>query len=68
MTRSAIRPYCGVANYPGKKPFLFGSVAIPADARHDEIVTALLAYAAEILPPGLQLLSVRAGSLFFVES
>ncbi len=65
MTRTAIRPWCALAQYPGLKTFRVGTVTMPAEARHDQIVAALRAHALTILPPGFQIIRPLAGSLFF---
>lgn len=64
----AIRPWCAVAQYPGKLSFLVGTVQVPATARHDEIIAALRDYALTFLPDGFDIIEPRCGSLFFQEA
>jgi len=61
----AIRPWCAIAMYPGLRKFAVGTIAMPADARHNEIMAALQAHALTFLPPGFEILEPRCGSLFF---
>jgi hypothetical protein len=65
MTRPAIRPWCAVAQYPGLRRFRVGTVTMPAEARHDEIMAGLRDHALTILPPGFTIIRPQAGSLFF---
>jgi hypothetical protein len=58
-------PWCGVARYPGLRPFLFGTAALPSDARQNEIEAALTALALQGLPPGFSLIECKRGSIFF---
>jgi len=67
MDKIAIRPWCAKAQYPGLEPFMFGTVTLPLDARHDEIVDALDAALTRIIPQGYTILAVECGSIFFNE-
>jgi hypothetical protein len=60
-------PWCGVARYPDRQPFLFGTAALPSDARQDEIEAALTTLALQHLPPGFSLTGGIRGSIFFAE-
>lgn len=66
MTR-ATRPWCAIAQYPGLKRFIIGTVVLPANARHDEIIDALTAHALTMLAPGFDIIEPRCGALFFHE-
>lgn len=63
----ATRPWCAIARYPGLQRFLVGTAMLPAEARHDEIVEALAAHAATMLPPGFTIIEPRCGALIFQE-
>lgn len=67
MTR-ATRPWCAIAQYPGLKRFIVGTVVLPAKARHDEIIDALTAHALTLIPPGFTIVEPRCGALFFHEA
>lgn len=58
-------PWCAKAVYPGLKPIIFGTVKVPADARHDQIIAALEAEMLQHLPPGFQIIEPMRGALFF---
>jgi hypothetical protein len=62
-----VRPWCAVAQYPDKAPFLFGTVAMPDGSRHDQVIEAILEAAGKVLPEGLDILEIKCGSLFFQE-
>lgn len=66
--RDAIRPWCAEAEFPGLKPFLGGTITLPATARHDEIIAALEAHFRTFLPPGFSIVRPVCGALFFVEN
>lgn len=68
MTKQAIRPWCGKSQYPGLKPFTMGTITMPAEARHDEIVEALYKHALTFLSPGFTIIQPMCGALFFHES
>lgn len=61
----AIRPWCAWAQYPGKAPFLGGTVTLSAEAMAHEVDAALRAHFLTRLPDGFQILEPVAGSLFF---
>lgn len=63
----AVRPWCAKAQFPGKKPFIGGTVVLPAAARFDEIEAALYAHFYEFQPTGFKILEPICGSLFFHE-
>lgn len=65
MQDNAVRPWCAEAIYPGLKTFVVGTVAVAADARHDQIVEALRDHALTFLPPGFTIVRPLGGSLFF---
>jgi len=46
----ALRNWSAIGHYPSKKPFVFGTVMLPLDARYDEIMTALRGKWAEFMP------------------
>ena len=64
---NAVRPWCAIAQYPGLKRFLVGTVALTDKARHDEIIDALTTHALTILPPGFTIIEPRCGALIFQE-
>ncbi|WP_347092929.1 hypothetical protein [Sphingomonas parapaucimobilis] len=45
-----LRNWSAVCQYPGKKMFVFGTVMLPLDARHDEIVAELGDAYAKVFP------------------
>ncbi len=59
------RPWCAVAQYPGLQRFRVGTVVLPREAQHYEIMTALEAHALTILPPGFTIIKPECGALFF---
>jgi hypothetical protein len=59
-------PWCGLARYPDRPPFLFGTTTLPSDARQDQIEAALTTLALQHLPPGFTLIECKRGSIFFV--
>ena len=61
----AIRPWCVRAQYTGLEPFVAGTVTLPVDARHDEIMAALDDMLTRILPQGYVILEPLCGSIFF---
>lgn len=63
----AIRPWCAKVRYPGLKPFLGGTVVIPADAQAHEIEAALRKHFLTFLPPGFEIIEPLCGALFFSE-
>jgi hypothetical protein len=63
----AIRPWCAKAKYKDLKPFIVGTVTLPEDARHDEIISALEKRALEFLPAGFEIIEPLCGALFFHE-
>jgi hypothetical protein len=64
---NAIRPWCAVAQYPGLKRFHVGTITMPEDARHDQIVAALRDHAMTFLPPGFDIILPVCGAIFFQE-
>lgn len=62
-----VRPYCARARFPGREPFIGGTVAVPEGARHDEIIAALREHFLTFLPDGFEIISPVAGALFFSE-
>lgn len=62
----AVRSWVANAKYPDLASFILGTIALPEDARHDEIETALFEFAKGFLPSGLEILNIMCGSLFFV--
>lgn len=67
MTDRQIRPWCAIAQFPGLKKFRFGTITLPVEARHDEIVAALRTHALTFLPDGFEIIEPRCGALFFQE-
>lgn len=63
----AIRPWCAIAAYPEKRRFRVGTITMPADARHDEIVEALRVLALSMLPDGFEIIEPLCGALVFQE-
>jgi hypothetical protein len=63
----SIRPWCAKAKYKDLKPFIVGTVTLPEDARHDEIISALEGRALEFLPVGFEIIEPLCGALFFQE-
>ena len=61
----SIRPWSAKAQYPGLATFVLGTVVLPKEARHDEIVSALQDHAATFLPPGFEIIEPMCGALFF---
>lgn len=61
----AIRPWCAEAQFPGLKPFIGGTVVLPADAPSHAIEAALRDYFSTFLPPGFVILRPICGALFF---
>ncbi len=46
----ALRSWSAIGHYPNKKAFVFGTVMLPLDARHDEIMAALRSKWADAFP------------------
>jgi hypothetical protein len=65
MPDRAIRPWCAKAQFPGKEPFVGGTVILPAEARADEIEAALHAHFLTFLPGGFTIIQPICGALFF---
>ena len=65
--KKSIRPWCAIAQFPGFKEFLGGTVIMPDEAKSHEIEEALQKHFSEFLPPGFIIVKHVAGSLFFVE-
>jgi hypothetical protein len=63
--RDNIRPWCAIATFPGKKPFLCGTIAMPADAHTHTVETALNDFLLTLFPEGFQIIEIKCGSLFF---
>lgn len=63
--RGAVRSWCAEAVFPGLKPFIVGTITMPADVRYDEIEGALEAHALTFLPPGFTIRRPLCGALFF---
>ena len=61
----AIRPWCAKASFPNLKPFIVGTVTVPASARYDEVVEALSQHALTFLPPGFTIIEPICGAIFF---
>ena len=61
----AIRPWCAMAQFPGKKPFIGGTVIIHASANSSEIIDALRAHFLTFLPEGFEIVKPIAGAIFF---
>lgn len=65
--KTAIRPWCAKAQYPGLEPFLGGTVILPAEAQSHEVEAALIAHFRKFLPDGFKLIEPVCGALFFHE-
>lgn len=65
MTGKAFRPWCAEARYPGLKPFMLGTIAMPHDAQSHEIEGALRRHALTFLVDGLEIIRPVCGALFF---
>jgi hypothetical protein len=64
-TPAAIRPWCAKAQYPGLLTFRVGTVHLPRDAQHHEIIAALDKHARTFLPAGFDIIEPLCGALFF---
>lgn len=65
----AVRPWCGVFQWPGKQPFIVGAVAIEAGASHAETEAALLDKLRNIIPDDAgvpRLIKLLPGAIFFI--
>lgn len=69
----AVRSWCAVYQWPGKKPFLVGTVVLDRDTPYHELEAALGRLFDElwgsILPdelPRPKLIDLRPGAIFFV--
>lgn len=60
-----IRPWSAIIQYPGLKKVMFGTVPMPFDARHDEIMNALVKKALEHIPAGFEVRELLPGAIFF---
>lgn len=63
----AIRPWCAKAIYPGLKPFIGGTVILPANAQAHEVMAALEAHFHTFLPAGFEIIESMCGAIFFSE-
>jgi len=63
--QKAIRPWCAVAQYPGLKEFLAGTIVMPREAQFHEVEAALRAHFDQFIPPGYKIIKHAAGALFF---
>lgn len=73
MTEIAMRPWCARFQWPGKKPFLVGTVFLPRKTMQHELEAALQAAFdeewGEILPDHFErpkLIALLPGAIFFV--
>ena len=62
---TAQRPWCAKATFPDLKPFIGGTITMPADAQHHEIEAALVAHFLTFLPPGFSIIEPMCGAMFF---
>lgn len=65
MKGNAFRPWCAEARYPGLKPFMLGTIAMPHDAPSHEIEAALVRHARTFLVEGFEIIRPVCGALFF---
>lgn len=73
MADRAMRAWCAVYQWPGKKPFLFGTAMVRREGTLHEVEEAVKAEFVrkwgEILPDGFplpELKDLRPGAIFFV--
>ena len=59
------RSWCGRAQYPGLKPFHFGTVVLPQDASEMEAERALVELWAEMSPHPAPAFVAVPGAMFF---
>jgi hypothetical protein len=63
-----MRAWCAECQYPGHAKFVLGTAMVPNDARHDEIMTALIKLWEELSPHPRPLIFVPvAGMIWFQE-
>lgn len=63
--KRANRSWCAKAQYPNLQAFVIGTITMPSDARHDEIIAALNDHALRFIPQGFQIIEPLCGALFF---
>lgn len=66
MTDQMVRSWCARAQYPDKKPVLFGSVTVRANAPQHEIEASLLSLWQAVSPHPAPPFVLVPGSIFFV--
>lgn len=59
------RLWIGRAQYPGRRPFIFGNVVLPTDAKHHEIAAALADLWASLSPHPAPPFVPEAGAVFY---
>ncbi len=66
MSDQKYRPFCGEAQFEGKKTFRFGTVFLPADTPYHEVEQELSKLWHETMPIEHPTFSIIPGMIFFV--
>lgn len=59
------RVWCALVEYPSKKPFLFGNLSMPHDAKDHEVRAEMVRTIVAHMPPGFEVKELLSGQVVF---